>query len=458
MKTKIKNITKSCLGQTLKICGWVRSVRDQKNFAFIEVNDGSKFGSLQVIAEERLRPIFEKLTTGSSVVVSGILVESPGQKQNFELKAEAIEILGDCPAEDYPLQKKRHSFEFLRTIAHLRPRTNTQGAVTRLRNALAFATHQFFQERDFVYIQTPIVTTADTEGAGEQFLVSTLDFNQPPRHSDGKIDFTRDFFAKPAHLTVSGQLNAETMACALTDVYTFGPTFRAENSNTTRHLAEFWMMEPEMAFCDLEGNMDVAEAYTKAMIQAAFDKCQEDMEFFDQFVEKGLIERLNNALSNEFARLTYTEAIEILQKSGKSFEFPVKWGIDLQSEHERYLAEEHCKRPVFLINYPEAIKAFYMRANDDGKTVAAMDLLVPKIGELIGGSQREERYDRLEKKIISFGLNPDDYWWYMQLRKYGTVPHAGFGVGFERLILFASGMENIRDVIPFPRYPGHADF
>lgn len=458
MKTKIKNITKSSLGQTLKICGWVRSVRDQKNFAFIEVNDGSKFGSLQVIAEDRLRPAFEKLTTGSSVAITGTLVESPGQKQNFELKAETIEIYGDSPAEDYPLQKKRHSFEFLRTIAHLRPRTNTQGAVTRLRNALAFATHQFFQERDFVYIQTPIITTADTEGAGEQFLVSTLDFNQPPRHSDGTIDFTKDFFGKPAHLTVSGQLNAETIACALTDVYTFGPTFRAENSHTTRHLAEFWMMEPEMAFCDLEGNMDVAESYTKAMIKAAFDKCQEDMEFFDQFVEKGLIERLNNALQNDFARLTYTEAIEILQKSGKSFEFPVKWGIDLQSEHERYLAEEHCKRPVFLINYPEAIKAFYMRANDDGKTVAAMDLLVPKIGELIGGAQREDRYDRLEKKIISFGLNPDDYWWYMQLRKYGTVPHAGFGVGFERLILFASGMENIRDVIPFPRYPGHADF
>lgn len=458
MKTKIKNITKSSLGQTLKICGWVRSVRDQKNFAFIEVYDGSKFGSLQVVAENHLRPEFEKLTTGSSVAITGTLVESPGQKQNFELKAETIEIFGDCPAEEYPLQKKRHSFEFLRSIAHLRPRTNTQGAVTRVRNALAFATHQFFQDRDFVYIQTPVITTADTEGAGEQFLVSTINFDQPPRHSDGKVDFTQDFFSKPAHLTVSGQLNAETMACALTDVYTFGPTFRAENSNTTRHLAEFWMMEPEMAFCDLKGNMDVAEAYVKAMIQALLDKCPEDMEFFDQFVEKGLLERLKNALDNDFARLTYTEAIEILEKCGKTFEFPVKWGIDLQSEHERYLAEEHCKRPVFLINYPAAIKAFYMRENEDGKTVAAMDLLVPKIGELIGGSQREERYERLEKKIISFGLNPDDYWWYLQLRKYGTVPHAGFGVGFERLILFATGMENIRDVIPFPRYPGHADF
>lgn len=455
---KIKNITKSSLGQTLKICGWVRSVRDQKNFAFIEVNDGSKFGSIQVIAEEPLRPQFEKLETGSSVAVTGILVESPGQKQSFELKAEKIEIFGGCPAEDYPLQKKRHSFEFLRTIAHLRPRTNTQGAVLRIRNALAFATHQFFQERDFLYIQTPIITTADTEGAGEQFLVSTLDFNHPPRHSDGTIDFTKDFFGKPAHLTVSGQLNAETIACGLRDVYTFGPTFRAENSNTTRHLAEFWMMEPEMAFCDLAGNMDIAEAYTKAMIKAAFDRCPDDMEFFDQFVEKGLIARLRNALENDFARLTYTEAIEILQNCGKTFEFPVRWGIDLQSEHERYLAEEHCKKPVFLTNYPEAIKAFYMRANEDGKTVAAMDLLVPKIGELIGGAQREERHELLEKKIIAFGLNPDDYWWYIQLRKYGTVPHAGFGVGFERLILFTTGMENIRDVIPFPRYPGHADF
>lgn len=458
MRTKIKNITKSQIGQTLKICGWVRSVRDQKNFAFIEVNDGSRLGSLQVIAEERFRPEFEQLTTGSSVMITGVLVESPGQKQNFELKAEKIEIFGGCPADDYPLQKKRHSFEFLRTIAHLRPRTNTQGAVTRVRNALAFATHQFFQDRDFAYIQTPIITAADTEGAGEQFLVSTLNFNQPPRHSDGTIDFAKDFFGKPAYLTVSGQLNAETMACALGDVYTFGPTFRAENSNTPRHLAEFWMMEPEMAFCDIKGNMDVAESYTKAMIKTALDKCSEDMEFFDQFIENGLLGRLRNALDNDFARLTYTEAIQILEKSGKAFEYPVKWGIDLQSEHERYLAEEHCKRPVFLINYPEAIKAFYMRANDDGKTVAAMDLLVPKIGELIGGSQREERLDRLEKKIISFGLKPDDYWWYLQLRKYGTVPHAGFGVGFERLIRFATGMENIRDVIPFPRYPDHADF
>ncbi|NGX58959.1 MAG: Asparagine--tRNA ligase [Chlamydiae bacterium] len=458
MRTKIKNITKEQIGQKLTVAGWIRSLRDQKSFAFIEINDGSRLGNLQVIAEEPLRPQFEKLTTGASAAITGTLVESPGKGQNFELKAESITLYGSCPAEDYPLQKKRHSFEFLRSIAHLRPRTNTQGAATRIRSALSFATHKFFQERDFLYIQTPIITTADTEGTGEQFLVSSLDFDEPPRHSDGKIDFSKDFFTRPAYLTVSGQLNAEAMACALCDVYTFGPTFRAENSHTTRHLAEFWMMEPEMAFCDLEGNMDVAESYTKAMIQHLFDHCSEDMEFFDKFMENGLLDRLKNALENEFARLTYTEAITLLEKSNKTFEFPVAWGMDLQSEHERYLAEEHFKKPVFLKDYPEKIKAFYMRSNDDGKTVAALDLLVPKIGELIGGSQREERLDMLEKKILAFGLDPDNYWWYLQLRKYGTVPHSGFGVGFERLIQFVSGIENIRDVIPFPRYPGHGEF
>lgn len=455
---KIKNIRKEDIGKTLKICGWVRSVRDQKSFAFIELNDGSRLGNLQVIADADLRPQFEKISTGSSVAIVGELVESPGQKQPFELKAKEIEIFGDASGEDYPLQKKRHSFEFLRTIAHLRPRTNTQGAITRVRNTLAFATHQFFQEKDFLYIQTPIITAADTEGAGEQFLVSTLDFNQSPRHSDGTIDFSKDFFGTRAYLTVSGQLNAEAMACALSDVYTFGPTFRAENSHTSRHLAEFWMMEPEMAFCDLKGDMDIAEGYIKAMIKAVLERNAEDMEFFDNFMEKGLIDRLKNALDNDFGRISYTEAIEILQKSNKKFEFPVEWGIDLQTEHERYLAEEYCKKPVFITDYPAKIKAFYMRSNDDGKTVAAMDLLVPKIGELIGGSQREERLDLLEKKILAFGLKPDDYWWYLQLRKYGSVPHAGFGVGFERLIQFATGVENIRDVIPFPRYPGHADF
>lgn len=456
-RTKIKSITKDDIGKSVKICGWVRSVRDQKNFAFIEINDGSRLGNLQVVVEG-LRNQIELLTTGASVVIIGTVVESPGKNQNFELKAEQIEILGDCSSEDYPLQKKRHSFEFLRTIAHLRPRTNTQGAVARVRSALSFATHRFFQERDFLYVHTPLITTADTEGGGEQFLVSTLNVNQLPRHSDGTVDFKQDFFSKPAYLTVSGQLNGEAMACALSDIYTFGPTFRAENSHTTRHLAEFWMIEPEMAFCDLTGNMDIAESYTKAMIHYVLEHCSEDIEFFDKFVETGLIDRLKNALHNDFARIPYTKAIEILEKSGRRFEFPHQWGSDLQSEHERYLAEEYCKKPVFLFDYPEKIKAFYMRGNPDGKTVAALDLLVPKIGELIGGSQREERLDLLEKKIIAFGLKPEDYWWYLQLRKYGTVPHAGFGVGFERLVLFITGMENIRDVIPFPRYPGHADF
>lgn len=454
---RIKNIQSDQIGTTLTVSGWIRSVRDQKSFAFIELNDGSRLGNLQIIADDELRDQIDQLTTGAAITVTGELVESPG-KQPFELKAKTLQIHGTCPADEYPLQKKRHSFEFLRTIAHLRPRTNTQGAAARIRNALSFATHTFFQKRDFFYIHTPIITTADTEGAGEQFSVSTLDPNHPPRHQDGTIDATKDFFGTNAHLTVSGQLNAEAMACALTDVYTFGPTFRAENSNTSRHLAEFWMIEPEMAFCDLTQDMDIAESYTKAMIQTLLENHQEDMEFFDQFIEKGLLARLQNALDNEFGRLSYTEAIAILEKSNKAFEYPVKWGIDLQSEHERYLAEEYLKKPVFLFDYPEKIKAFYMRANDDGKTVAALDLLVPKIGELIGGSQREERQEMLEKKILDFGLNIDDYWWYLQLRRFGSVPHAGFGVGFERLIQFATGIENIRDVIPFPRYPGHADF
>lgn len=454
---KIKNLTESDIGKSLTLSGWVRSIRDQKTFAFIELNDGSRLSSLQLIAGENLRSEIDQITTGTSITATGILVESPG-KQPFELQVEQLEIHGTCPAEDYPLQKKRHSFEFLRTIAHLRSRTNTQGAVARIRSALSHATHNFFQERDFLYIHTPIITASDTEGAGEAFRVTTLDEHHPPRHDDGNLDFSKDFFSTKVHLTVSGQLNAEAMACSLTDVYTFGPTFRAENSNTSRHLAEFWMIEPEMAFCDLEGNMDVAESYTKAMIQALLDNHQEDMQFFNQFIEKGLIERLENALNNEFGRLSYTEAIEILEKSGKAFDFPVKWGIDLQSEHERYLAEEHLKKPVFIYDYPETIKAFYMRQNEDGKTVAALDLLVPKIGELIGGSQREERQHVLEKKILDFGLDVDEYWWYLQLRRYGTVPHSGFGVGFERLIQFATGIENIRDVIPFPRYPGHADF
>jgi asparaginyl-tRNA synthetase len=387
-----------------------------------------------------------------------VLVQSPGQKQKWEIQATSVHVFGTCLAEDYPLQKKRHSFEFLRTIAHLRPRTNTQGAIVRVRNALAYATHKFFQERDFLYIHTPIITASDCEGAGAQFLVTTLDPSKPPRLPDGKVDFSKDFFGKPAYLTVSGQLNGEAFACALSDIYTFGPTFRAENSNTSRHLAEFWMIEPEMAFADLNANRAVAEAYLKYTLAYVLEHCPEEMEFFDQFIEKGVIDRLKHVVATPFAHLSYTQAVDILQKADRAFQFPVSWGSDLQSEHERYLAEEYCKCPVVLTDYPKEIKSFYMRANDDGKTVAAMDVLVPKIGEIIGGSQREERADLLEQKILSFGLDPQNYEWYTQLRKYGTVPHAGFGAGFERLVLFATGMENIRDVIPFPRFPGHAEF
>jgi asparaginyl-tRNA synthetase len=459
--TKIKKITASDLNKTLTVCGWIRTVREQKNFSFIELNDGSTFSNLQIIVEETVpgySEMMKQLSTGASIGVTGTLVPSQGQKQKWEVKATEITLFGTCLAEDYPLQKKRHSFEFLRTIAHLRPRTNTQGAVSRVRNALAHATHLYFQEKGFLYVHTPIITASDCEGAGEQFLVTTLDVNKPPRHSDGSIDFTKDFFSKPAYLTVSGQLNGETFACALSDIYTFGPTFRAENSNTSRHLAEFWMIEPEMAFADLKDDMECAESYLKFLIQYVLENCTEDMEFFDAFVEKGIIERLRHVASSPFAHMTYTQAVEILKKSGKTFQFPVEWGSDLQSEHERFLAEEYCKKPVILTDYPAKIKSFYMRANDDGKTVAAMDVLVPKIGEIIGGSQREERLDRLEKKIVDFGLKPEDYWWYLQLRKYGSVPHAGFGAGFERLVQFTTGMENIRDVIPFPRFPGHAEF
>lgn len=452
--TKIAHITAQHLGQTLTVCGWAKTVRSQKNLAFIELSDGSTFSGLQIVTQN-LAP---EITTGAALAVTGPLVESLGGKQKWEIQAEKIELLGRCDSEEYPLQKKRHSFEFLRTIAHLRPRTNTQGAVLRVRNALAFATHQFFQERGFLYVQTPIITASDCEGGGQQFLVTSLNLDKPPRHSDGSVDFTQDFFQKPAYLTVSGQLNGETLACALSDIYTFGPTFRAENSNTSRHLAEFWMIEPEMAFADLNDNKECAEAYLKYVVKYALEKCSEDLQFFDALIEKGLLDRLRHVAESPFAHMTYTQAIDVLQKSGKTFAFPVEWGADLQSEHERYLAEEYCKKPVILSDYPEKIKAFYMRANPDGKTVAAMDVLVPKIGEIIGGSQREERLDVLKCKIVDFDLKEEDYWWYLQLRQYGTVPHAGFGAGFERLIQFVTGMENIRDVIPFPRYPGHADF
>ncbi len=465
MRTKIKQIKsqdlKTVVGQEFTIKGWVRTVRHQKTFAFIEVNDGSTLSNFQILADQLIRnydKIVEKLSTGVSVSVTGKIVESPGQNQNIEMHASELTIIGACDPEVYPLQKKKHTFEFLRTIAHLRPRTNTLGAVTRVRNALAYATHRYFQERGFLYVHTPIITASDCEGAGKMFQVTTLDLEKAPKTQDGKVDYVQDFFGKPAYLTVSGQLNGEIYACGLSDIYTFGPTFRAENSNTSRHLAEFWMIEPEMAFADLNDNMDCAEGYLKYIFSYVLDNCREDMEFFDKFISKGVIERLETIVNTPFERATYTYAVRILQKSNKAFDYPVEWGADLQTEHERYLAEEYFGKPVIITDYPKQIKAFYMRANQDDKTVAAMDVLVPKVGEIIGGSQREERLDVLEHKLSAMGLSREDYWWYLELRKYGSVPHSGFGAGFERLVLFATGMENIRDVIPFPRYPGSADF
>ncbi len=460
-RIKIQAIDSDLIGKTITLCGWVRTMRDQKNFAFVEINDGSTLAGFQVVVDSSMKDydvLINGLTTGASVKMEGVVVESPGGKQKLEMKASHVEILGHCPAEEYPLQKKRHSFEFLRTIAHLRPRTNTQGAVLRVRNQLAFATHQFFQSQGFLYVQTPIISSSDAEGGGQQFNVTPLPLAQIPKLKDGAVDYSKDFFQRPTYLTVSGQLEGEALACALSDIYTFGPTFRAENSNTSRHLAEFWMIEPEMAFADLKDDMACAEAYLKFIIQAVLKNCAADMEFFDGFIEKGVIARLQHVASVPFAHLTYTAAVEILKKSGKTFEFPIQWGADLQSEHERYLAEEYCKKPVILTDYPAQIKAFYMKLNPDQKTVAAMDVLVPKIGEIIGGSQREDQYDLLKEKIISQGLKVEEYDWYLQLRRFGSVPHAGFGAGFERLVQFVTGMENIRDVIPFPRYPGHAEF
>ncbi|MBU4387651.1 asparagine--tRNA ligase [Candidatus Dependentiae bacterium] len=461
MRTKISQITQKDIGKEFKIMGWIKSSRISKNFSFIEVNDGSCFNNLQIILNSDI-PEYElitsKITTGASVSVTGDLVKSQGKEQAFELLAKKIDILGECDPEKYPLQKKRHSFEFLREIAHLRARTNTFGAVARVRNTLAFATHEFFQQKGFLYINTPIITAADCEGAGEMFRVSTLDPENLPKTDKNNIDYKKDFFEKPAYLTVSGQLEGETYACALSDIYTFGPTFRAENSNTSRHLAEFWMIEPEMAFADIKDNMNCAEDYIKHCIKSVLEKCPQDIEFFNKFISPGVIDKLKNVLAQPFERLEYTKAIEILKNATKKFEYSVEWGTDLQSEHERYLAEEHFKKPVILYNYPAHIKAFYMRQNDDGKTVAAMDILVAGIGEIIGGSQREERLDILEAKMDKMGLDKQNYWWYLELRKYGSVAHAGFGLGFERLVQFVTGMENIRDVIPYPRYPGHCDF
>lgn len=453
------------VGNKIKLCGWVRTRRDSKQgFSFLEINDGSCLRNIQVIASADL-PNYEseilKTGIGSSIEVEGEVVASPGKEQATELKAEKIKIYGFADQVSYPLQKKGTSFEFLRTVAHLRPRTNTFGAVARVRNQICRSIHNFFLERGFVYVHAPILTGSDCEGAGQMFTVTSLNLNELPVKEDGgkkKVDFEQDFFGKQANLTVSGQLEAEMYALALTNVYTFGPTFRAENSNTSRHLAEFWMIEPEMAFCDLEGNMEIAEDFLKRIFSDVLNNCAEDMAFFNERIDNTVIKTLSGIVESKFVRLSYTEAVDILTKSGQQFEFPVAWGTDLQSEHERYLSEQHFKSPVIVYNYPRAIKSFYMRLNDDGKTVAAMDVLVPKVGEIIGGSQREERLDVLEERMKEANLNQEEYWFYLDLRRFGTVPHAGFGLGLERTVQFVTGMGNIRDVIPFPRTPKNLEF
>lgn len=447
--------------ETLTVQGWVRTKRELKDFAFVEVNDGSSMANLQVVLNPDIPDytnLVKQLNTGTSLEVSGTLVASPAKGQRIELKASTLKVYGEADPETYPLQKKRHSFEFLRSIGHLRARTNTLGAVFRVRNACASAIHEFFQERGFLWVHTPIITSSDCEGAGEMFAVTSLDLKKVPVTESKDIDYSKDFFGKPAYLTVSGQLEAEVMAMAFSNVYTFGPTFRAENSNTSRHLAEFWMVEPEMAFCDLQGDMDLAEAFLKHIFKYVLEKCSEDMEFFNQRIDNTVLATADNIINNQFERLPYTEAIKLLEKADKQFEYPVSWGLDLQSEHERYLAEELFKKPVIVTDYPVGIKAFYMRLNDDDKTVAAMDILAPKIGEIIGGSQREERLEVLERRLKAQGLDVDNYWWYLDLRRFGTVPHAGFGLGFERLVQFMTGMQNIRDVIPFPRAPLTIEF
>ncbi len=447
------------LNKEITVVGWIRTIRTSSHFGFIELNDGGFFRNLQIVFEENLPNFAEvgKLTISTALIVKGVLVPSPGAKQPFELKATEVFVEGTCP-NDYPLQKKRHTMEYMRTIAHLRPRSNTFSAVFRLRSVLAYAIHKYFQEKGFVYAHTPIITGSDCEGAGEMFRVTTLDLNNLPLTEDGKVDFSKDFFGKETNLTVSGQLNAETFAMAFRNVYTFGPTFRAEQSFTARHAAEFWMIEPEMAFADLEDIMNISEDMMKYLINYCLENLPEEMAFFNQFMDKGLLERLNHIVNSDFARVTYTEAIEILEKAEVKFEYPVSWGIDLQTEHERYLTEQHFKRPVFVTDYPVEIKAFYMRLNDDKKTVAAVDLLVPGIGEIIGGSQREERLDILEARMDKLGLKKEDYWWYLELRKYGGTRHSGFGMGFERLIMYLSGIGNIRDVLPYPRTTGSAEF
>ena len=446
-------------GTVVTVSGWVRTVRDSKVFAFVELNDGSFFKNVQIVCEDSLPNFKEvvKTTIGSSITVTGTLTLTPGMKQPFEIKAQEVQVIG-LSDPSYPLQKKRHSFEYLRTQAHLRPRTNTFAAVFRIRSLAAQAIHAFFAERSFVYVHTPIITGSDCEGAGEMFRCTTLDIDHLPKDEKGNVLHSEDFFGKPTNLTVSGQLNAECYALAFRNVYTFGPTFRAEKSNTARHAAEFWMIEPEIAFADLEDDMQLAEDMLKYIIADVLAKAPEELEFLNAFVDKGLIERLQKVVSSSFARVSYTEAIEILEKADKKFDYPVHWGMDIQTEHERYLAETVYGCPVCVYNYPKDIKAFYMRMNDDGKTVAAVDVLVPGIGELIGGSQREERLELLEKRIDELGLGRENYWWYLELRKFGTTPHAGFGMGFERLIMYLTGISNIRDVLPFPRTTGSAEF
>jgi len=458
-RTKIVELLNAENAQDLVLIkGWIRTQRESKDFSFIELNDGSCLANIQIIVDSDINDYQEivKLTTGAAISVTGGLVESPGKGQKWEVRAGAIEILGTAP-DDFPLQKKRHTDEYLRTIAHLRPRSNKYSAIFRIRSRLSYAIHKFFQERDFQWIHTPIITGSDCEGAGEMFSVTKLDLNNVPK-KEGRVDYEQDFFGKEANLTVSGQLSVETFCLSLGNVYTFGPTFRSENSNTSRHMSEFWMIEPEIAFADLDDDMTLGQEIIQYLVKYTLEECAEDLELFARFVDKNLMSTLDNIVINDFIRLSYTDAVELLQKSGQNFEFPVVWGSDLQSEHERFLTEKHFKQPVIVYDYPKDIKAFYMRLNDDEKTVAAMDILVPAIGEIIGGSQREERYEVLRKRIADMNFDEADYWWYLDTRKYGTVPHAGFGLGFERLLMLVSGISNIRDVIPFPRTPKHLEF
>lgn len=451
--------TKKYENEIITLEGWVKSIRDSKTFGFIELNDGSFFKNIQIVFNDTLENFGEvcKLSLISSIKVTGKLVLTENAKQPFEIQATKVEIQNIADSS-YPLQKKKHSFEYLRTISHLRPRANTFNAVFRVRSCLAYAIHKFFQERNFVYVNTPILTSSDAEGAGEMFNVNSFDLNNLPKKEDGTIDYTKDFFGKAAHLTVSGQLNAETYATAFRNVYTFGPTFRAENSNTVKHAAEFWMVEPEICFADLTDDMDLAEDMIKYIFSYVLEQCPEEMEFFNKFIDSTLLDRLDNVISSEFGRITYTDAVKQLEKANEQFEYPVSWGIDLQTEHERYLCEKVFKKPVFVTDYPMDIKAFYMKQNPDGKTVAAADLLAPGIGEIIGGSQREENYDKLLARMETLGMDTKDYWWYLDLRKYGSVEHAGFGLGFERALMYLTGMQNIRDVIPFPRTPKNCEF